>query len=1294
LAINKGNGYDYAANEYTSAVSFNLDTTQIDKIYHFGDFNGDGRQELFYKYASISKLYNFATGTPSNLLKTIINGHGAKTAVNYLPMTNTAVYTKGSGAGYPIVDIGSSAQLVSSVVADNGTATATTMNYSYNGAKAHIHGKGFLGFTKTTAVNGASGVTTESNLTFETTNFYPQISTVVNKKGGTLLSTDSYLWDKKTISGKRVFPFIKKHTQVNNLTNQTVITDYTYFDAYGNIEKIKTDYGGGHTKELVYKYENELPSPSYLVGRPTTVDENYARDAVTSSKKVVRVFKTTSNAVETEKYNEGSLEAWTLTREYDNWGNVKKESRSATGIATLVTEFNYDALGVNLGKVKDVNLAYETNYTYYPANGLLYEKTDPFGNKITYAYDNSDQLYTLTPTTGVTKTIARSYNITGGPSLARFYVSETGNDGTAVKTWYDKTGKEIRNETKGFGGSMVKTDKVYLSSGLLQKYSEPTTGTPTNWNTYAYSATDNRLSTFTPKYGPVASYTYPNSDVIKTVNSREYKTKYNNDGTVLQNQDPGGTLSFAYWPEGTVKSTTTPEGMITSMVYDKNGNRLTMDDPSAGTITNQWYGTGQAKILVVGGKLTTYYYQANGLLDYEVADGQTTDYSYNIKNQLSNISSPGGVSRSYTYYSNGAVQTITESIGGVSNTVAIEYDSYGRLFKKTFNWADYEQHDYQNGYLYKIIFNGSTVWQATTIDEYSRIRAANIGATAATWTYSPTTNLLSQIKGTGVQQYDYDFSGTTGNLSTRTNGGKSETFGYDTENLDRLVSVNGVCPQTLTYQPANKGNILTKSDAGTYVYDPTRKYALTGITNGQNISTTSQQVTYNVFNKVQTITEGTKTADFVYNADHQRIRMTLKTSGTTTKTRWYFGGSCEREVVGSTTTQYIWIGGDAYTAVAVAKKVGTGSWTVYNIFRDHLGTITHLKNGTNPADEYTFDAWGRRRDKDTWSYTLSGEPALFADRGFTSHEFLADFNLYNMNGRLYDPVVGRFLSPDPFIQDPSFSQSYNRYSYCLNNPLVYTDPTGEKWRWGNPFYHFDRLATKFMDWVNRKAEPVNDFLVKHNAPAFGGGYNSTYGAGFYVGNNPMYYPGYEKRIATGQGEISNQIAGFSGMGANTGSPVFGNGDVINQQISEEDYFQIYGELSISIGPQLGFELSLGAPILAGFLQGPSMEVKYKPYLRFSERNGWSAGIDVEKNNINYKKGYSYPLKSYEKYDTYGVYEHPAFSKSTVEIQRGVVQTKNVNGVQNSYFRTHWGPYVRPLIFGVGVDFGFEGPFDY
>ena len=74
---------------------------------------------------------------------------------------------------------------------------------------------------------------------------------------------------------------------------------------------------------------------------------------------------------------------------------------------------------------------------------------------------------------------------------------------------------------------------------------------------------------------------------------------------------------------------------------------------------------------------------------------------------------------------------------------------------------------------------------------------------------------------------------------------------------------------------------------------------------------------------------------------------------------------------------------------------------------------------------------------------LTGQPELFADRGFTGHEHLKWFNLINMNGRLYDPAVGRFLNVDPYVQMPDYTQNFNRYSYCLNNPLKFTDPDGE-----------------------------------------------------------------------------------------------------------------------------------------------------------------------------------------------------------------------------------------------------------
>jgi len=71
------------------------------------------------------------------------------------------------------------------------------------------------------------------------------------------------------------------------------------------------------------------------------------------------------------------------------------------------------------------------------------------------------------------------------------------------------------------------------------------------------------------------------------------------------------------------------------------------------------------------------------------------------------------------------------------------------------------------------------------------------------------------------------------------------------------------------------------------------------------------------------------------------------------------------------------------------------------------------------------------------------EVTWLINNGYTEHEHLMEYRLINMQGRLYDPQVCRFLSPDPYIQSPENSQSYNRYAYCLNNPLMYKDPNGE-----------------------------------------------------------------------------------------------------------------------------------------------------------------------------------------------------------------------------------------------------------
>jgi len=129
---------------------------------------------------------------------------------------------------------------------------------------------------------------------------------------------------------------------------------------------------------------------------------------------------------------------------------------------------------------------------------------------------------------------------------------------------------------------------------------------------------------------------------------------------------------------------------------------------------------------------------------------------------------------------------------------------------------------------------------------------------------------------------------------------------------------------------------------------------------------------------------------------------------------------------------------------------------MYYIHKDHLGSFDKVtdKNGAI-VDSYSFDAWGNRRDANNWT-APDNVPHLFA-RGFTGHEHLDIFGLINMNGRMYDPLLGRFLSPDPLVQAPDNPQNFNRYSYCLNNPLRYFDPSG--------FEYYDEYDMEYDGWV-------------------------------------------------------------------------------------------------------------------------------------------------------------------------------------------------------------------------------------
>ena len=183
-----------------------------------------------------------------------------------------------------------------------------------------------------------------------------------------------------------------------------------------------------------------------------------------------------------------------------------------------------------------------------------------------------------------------------------------------------------------------------------------------------------------------------------------------------------------------------------------------------------------------------------------------------------------------------------------------------------------------------------------------------------------------------------------------------------------------------------------------------------------------------------TLTEGGNTATLLYDASGAWKKMTVSHNGTVTQTKYYLDDQYETD----DTKTLLYINGYTYSSPIVYVKEGV-EWKIYYICRDYLGSITHLVNADGSlAQELSYDAWGRLRNPQTQEvYGASAQPVLKLGRGYTGHEHLSLFGLVNMNARLYDPVLGRFLSPDPYVQMPDNLQNLNRYSYCLNNPLAY-----------------------------------------------------------------------------------------------------------------------------------------------------------------------------------------------------------------------------------------------------------------
>jgi RHS repeat-associated protein len=338
---------------------------------------------------------------------------------------------------------------------------------------------------------------------------------------------------------------------------------------------------------------------------------------------------------------------------------------------------------------------------------------------------------------------------------------------------------------------------------------------------------------------------------------------------------------------------------------------------------------------------------------------------------------------------------------------------------------------------------GTSFYTAKGYNVMNQLNGVNFGnGVVTTLGYYSLTKRLQQItttKTTNVQslKYSYDAVGNISNVTDSVySGTASGTIGkikYD--DLNRLLSLTNASG-SYSYGYNSVGNILTNNESGSsnYVYGTIRPHAVRSANgmwftydqNGNVVFRNAQRLDYNVNNLLYRVinTNGVVTT-FGYDANGARL---WEQSSTNTLQVWI--GNNYEEKAGQI-LYHIYAGG---RQVATFDKTGTNVFQYY-----HPDDLTSTSIQTDPSgneiQSFGYTAYGQSR------YTQNTN-AFKVSRRYTGQVLDEGTGLYYYNARYYDPVLGRFTQPDDVIQDIFNPQTYNRYSYCVNNPLRYTDPTG------------------------------------------------------------------------------------------------------------------------------------------------------------------------------------------------------------------------------------------------------------
>ncbi|MBC2734071.1 MAG: hypothetical protein HF981_06910 [Desulfobacteraceae bacterium] len=1038
------------------------------------ELNGDGKTDLIVKNSTMLKSYISAGTNPRpDLLEKVNEGAGAEISFAYKssrPMTPS---------NFPYVF-----QVLDTLTINDGLCNLVTAEYDYTGGLYSYPTREFRGFATVTRTNpdNTIGETQYHQDEFMKGRIAQEglWAAGANPATATPLSLTTNTWETEYLDAPdNTTAFVKlSQTRTEHNDAVTVYTqqDFTYDSANGNPLTVTASGSGAENVTTELEWDNY---GDWLWRKTRETLTGAATGKVRESTYEYQNY--TGNLTAEEKWLATGTNPQT-TYQYDTYGNVTHQTDARnnttviaydTATATFPVKITYPATsGVN----HIVEMAWDARY------GKKTWDKDENGNFTYYAYDPFGRIAQTDLPDGGQTTVAYFDDV-----VPRYTLTKVKEDaaGTTIDRYryLDGLNREVQTVAFGESGQTIITQAVYDEMGRLSLKKGPFFGSGSGypqtppaeypWQQIYYDNRSRPIAVESPhmQYGTIeTSMAYSGFDTTITDPDGAQKTESRDYlGRIVQVTEYNGAeqyhTDYAYNAAGDLTSVTDHLDNVTTVSWDTLGRKTSMDDPDMGA----W----------------SYTYDANGnLLTQTDAKNQDITFTYDELDRMTYKSySTSDPAVAFLYDNTTAGKNGIGRLKSVESSQSVisykAYDAVGRLLEES-----------------KQVIGNATVYSTSYAYDLSGKKMQTIhpdGTTVGNGFY-PGTNLLNTVTGTGATTYatisQYQPNGKIGRIDH--GNAAVTTYSYDTwsEKLTGIVTRDyldtEIQNRSYLYSPA--GDIEEIDDAYndvTYTYSYDDLHRLAGETN-----TGADGPIYYTYNAIGNMTQriaGTDTFDYTYDLSHphamssmdlngtpysytyddngnmtagkdftdpanpalrtltwnaDNMPVSVSRSGVTTTFKYdglgrrakkqvgagsptYYIGA-EYEVIAGGNTKYIFAGN-----LRIAKVSATG---VYYFHKDHLGSSTVMTGDTGAAVETSeYRPYGAFR---------SQTGTAVSDYKFTDQEWDAEAGLYNYDARLYDPVIGRFISADSIVPDPINPQSLNRYTYVHNNPLIYVDPTG------------------------------------------------------------------------------------------------------------------------------------------------------------------------------------------------------------------------------------------------------------